>query len=62
MKQNKLNKNSQYWAQIIVTPDNKVKVKKAQQYIVKNQHSSVWKPIDARNFSRALNNSDMLIK
>jgi hypothetical protein len=62
MKQNKLNKNSMYWAQISVTDDNKVKIKKAQQLVKLNQNSSSWKVIDARNFSRALNNSEMLIK
>jgi len=62
MKQNKLNKNNQYWAHITITGDNKVKVKRAQQLVSLNQHTSKWAAIDARNFARALNNSEMLIK
>jgi hypothetical protein len=62
MKQNKLNKNSQYWAQISVTDDNKVKIKKAQQLVTLNQFSKKWKTIDSREFSRCINKSTFIIK
>ena len=54
--------NKRFFAEFITTDCGQLKVKMAKQYKNVNQHESSWKQIDARNFARFVNKSDILIK
>ena len=58
----KLTKNNKYLALVEVLDNQEVKVTKAQKLTNLNQYARKWQPIDARNFSRALNKSSLVIK
>ena len=58
----KLNRKTKYLALVEVLDNQEIKVTKAQKLTNLNQYARKWQPIDARNFSRALNKSNLVIK
>ena len=58
----KLSKNKKYVAVMEMLDNGKLKISKAKEYYRVNQHKSGQKIIDSREFARALNTSELLIK
>lgn len=58
----KLKPNQKFWAELEVTADHKIKVKKAQRYTIVNQHLKGWMPIESRTFARELNKVELVTR
>ncbi len=56
------NNKVKYFAELIVTPEQRLKVVLAKKLSPVNQFRRKWKQIDAREFARTLNTSDFVIK
>jgi len=56
------NKQTKYWAELVVNQDNVVKVKVAKKLVGVNQHVRHWVPTNSRNLARKLNRAKLVIK
>ena len=56
----KLNKNQKFWAELVVLPNNQIKVKKAQKYNRLNQYVGKWMVTNARNLAREIKKHDLI--
>ena len=56
------NNKVKYFAELIVTPKQQLKVVLAKKLAPINQYRRKWKQIDAREFARVLNTGDFVIK
>lgn len=58
----KLNPNNKFFTLLEVQDNGMVKVRKAQRHYTVNQHKTKWQLISSRDFARALNQSELVIK
>jgi len=56
------NKETKYWAELVVNTDGMVKVKIAKKLQDVNQYVRHWKRVSARGLARKLNRSKLVIK
>lgn len=57
-----LKSNQKYWAEFQVLPDGKLKIVKANKLVKVNQHKARWKLVDSRDFSRALDGRELILR
>lgn len=57
-----LKSNQKYWAEFQVLPDGKLKIVKTNKLVKVNQHKTKWKQIDARDFSRAVDGRELVLR
>lgn len=58
----KLKPSEKYVAVVEVLKNGKLKIQKARQLVPVDASHSTWKQIDSRNFARAINTSNLVIK
>ena len=58
----KLNKNNKFFALLEVQNNGAIKIKKAQKYTKVNQHLRYWEQINARDFARTLNQTQLVTR